>query len=213
MGRRLCSAQADKAESLRTSTLSLSLALALAFAAHDPGWAQVGVQLQPANPPKPTQHANKADGPDACVGSSAIYWAGSGPRVHVVRRGAVSEQKPLEPESGTRESVVLEVLINAKAATAFGPSFDEMRRGGPPKQLEDETGSPIRWSTDLAGLPVTLNVMAEDGPQVVARLRFEGCGSRLAKSRERGPRARKTDPSSAPKRDSAPTALPQGAIQ
>jgi hypothetical protein len=210
MGRRLCSAQADKAESLRTS-LSLPFALALAFAAHDPGWAQV--QPQPPNPPKPTQQANKADGPDACVGRSAIYWAGSGPRVHVVRRGAVSEQKPLDPEGGTRESVVLEVLINAKAATAFGPSFDEMRRGGPPKQLAEETGSPIRWSSDLAGLPLTLNVMAEDGPQVVARLRFEGCGSRLAKPRERNGRALKTDPSSAPKGDSAPTALPQGAIQ
>jgi hypothetical protein len=212
MARRLCSAQADKAKSLRSS-LFLPIALTLAVAAHDPVWAQVGTQPQPPNPPKPTQHANKADGPEACVGSSAIYWAGSGPRVHVVRRGAVSEQKPLEPESGTRESVVLEVLINAKTATALGASFDEMRRGGPPKQLEEETGSPIRWSSDLAGLPLTLNLIAEDGPQVVARLRFEGCGSRLANPPERSRPARKPDPSSVPKRDSAPTALPQGAIE
>jgi hypothetical protein len=91
----------------------------------------------------------EAEGPEACVGSSAIYWAGSGPRVHVVRRGAVSEQKPLEPESGTRESVVLEVLINAKAATAFGPSFDEMRRGA--DVLGDLDAATARVLDRLAG--------------------------------------------------------------
>jgi hypothetical protein len=192
--------------------LSLSIALALVFGSHNPGWVQVGVQSQPPSPAKARQ-ADKVGEPEGCVGSSAIYWAGSGPRVHVLRRGAVSEQKPLEPKSVPRESVVLEVLINAKAATAFGPSFDEMRRGGPPRQLEEETGSPIRWSSDLAGLPLTLKIIAEDGPQVVARLGFEGCGSRLANPRQRSGPARKPDHSSSPKRDSAPVALPQGAIQ
>ena len=57
------------------------------------------------------------------------------------------------------------------------------------------------------------NILAEEGPEVVARLRFEACGARLAAPPERIRPARKPDASSSPKRDSAPTHLPQGAIQ
>jgi hypothetical protein len=39
---------------------------------------------------------------------------------------------------------------------AYGPSFEQMHRGGPPSQLEEETGSA---SGNLAGLPITFNVI------------------------------------------------------
>jgi hypothetical protein len=176
--------------------------------------AQVGPQSQPPKQPKAAQQALvKGEGAESCGRSSAVYWAGSGPRVNVTRRGVLSERKPLEPKAAATESIVVEVRISGKLATAHGPSFDAMRRAGPPSQLEEETGSAITWANDLSGLPKMFNILAEEGPEVVARLRFEACGARLAAPPERIRPARKPDASSSPKRDSAPTHLPQGAIQ
>jgi hypothetical protein len=48
----------------------------------------------------------------------------------------------------------------------------------PPNQVEEETGSAIEWLGNLNGVPPSLSILAEDGSEVVATLRFEGCGSR-----------------------------------
>ncbi len=91
-----------------------------------------------------------------------------------------------------------------KVAPAYGPSFEGMRRAGPPSQLEEETGSSITWASDLSGLPISINIIAEESSEVVARLRFEGCGSRLAPSLPRRRPAREPE-----QRDIAPTGAPE----
>jgi hypothetical protein len=166
-----------------------------------------------STPSVPKPHRGKASNPEACGPNAATYWADSGPRVHVVRRGAITESKPFEPESAATESVVLEVRINDKAGTAYGPSFDKMHRAGPPSQLEEEIGSAIRRSSNLAGLSLNFDVVSEDGPEVVARLRFEGCGSVRLRPTERNRPARKPEPTDASPRERAPGVVPQGAIQ
>jgi hypothetical protein len=50
----------------------------------------------------------------------------------------------LRPRAGAPPWIVLEVAIKEKPASAFGPSFQEMRRGGPPGDLERELGNGIR---------------------------------------------------------------------
>ena len=82
---------------------------------------------QPA--PKPPVGAAS---PEDCGTNSAIYWAGSGPKVHVIRQGTLTERKPLDPTSPLTQMVVLEVRILDKLAATYGPSFESMRRSGPP---------------------------------------------------------------------------------
>jgi hypothetical protein len=193
----------------------LACILAAAAEAQEAAPAQTPSRPRPAPPQTAAPAVKAAESPEACGRSPAIYWAGSGPRVTVARQGALASRKPLEPDSAAVAMVVLEVRINEKAATAYGPGFDELRRGGPPGQLEQESGAAIRWSDGLAGLPATLTVVAEEGPEVIARLRFERCAARAERPRERprpAPRQAPT-PDPAPKRDTPPTALPRGAIQ
>ena len=73
-----------------------------------------------------------------------------------MRRGSMSLQNALRPLSGATPAVVLQVTISGKVATAHGPDFEEMRRGGPPQQLEEESGSRIMWDKHLGALPRTI---------------------------------------------------------
>jgi hypothetical protein len=73
--------------------------------------------------------------------------------------------------------VVLEVRILDKLAATYGPSFESMRRSGTPNQVDEETGSAIKWLGNLTGVPPSLSILAEDRSEIVATLRFEGCGS------------------------------------
>src|SRR5215211_7179613 len=81
---------------------------------------------QPA--PKP---AVAAASPEDCGMNSAIYWAGSGPKVHVIRQGTLTERKPWIPRAHSRQRTA-RVLRACDGA-------------GPPNQVEEETGSAIKW--------------------------------------------------------------------
>src|SRR4051812_32706006 len=56
----------------------------------------------------------KTDSADVACAGAAAYSAGSGPQVHVVRRGAMSLQNALRPLSKATSAVVLQVTISGK---------------------------------------------------------------------------------------------------
>ena len=165
----------------------------------------------PLGPVGPLGPPGRSDAPDARVlcNHAGLYWAGSGPQVQVIRRGALTlanGQRPLENPS---RSLALQVRINGKLATAYGPTYDKMRRAGPPNQLEDETGSKIQWEKTLGALPNRILILSDDESEVIARLEFLGCGSSDNPA---------TKPSTrSPSHDAAdqalPRTLPRGAIQ
>jgi hypothetical protein len=198
--------------------LSFAVGLAVALGWAGPALAQETGRSAPASAPirQPPQTPARAQAksPQECGSGVAVYWAGSGPRIQVVRRGTLTERKPLDPDGPATELVVLEVRISGKLATAYGPSLDQLRRAGSPKQLEEEIGTQVRWQDHgLAGLPTALTVLAEDSPEVIARLRFEQCASRAERARAKPSAAKPVPDPAVPRSNSAPTALPQGAIQ
>ena len=165
--------------------------------------------------PEGTEGGAKKDPADVACAGAAAYSAGSGPQVHVVRRGSMSLQNTLRPLSNATPAVVLQVTISGKVATAHGRDFEEMHRGGPPQQLEEESGSRLIWDNHLGALPRTILILGDDRSEPIARLRFVACtnvpkvapaGDRAV--RTRGPNAGAKPPEQAPTR-----ALPQGAIQ
>jgi hypothetical protein len=72
--------------------------------------------------PAPKPHV-AAVSPEDCGMNSAIYWAGSGPKVHVIRQGTLTQRKPLDSTSPLTQMVVLEVRILDKLAATYGPSL------------------------------------------------------------------------------------------
>jgi hypothetical protein len=103
--------------------------------------------------PAPKPHV-AAVSPEDCGMNSAIYWAGSGPKVHVIRQGTLTQRKPLDSTSPLTQMVVLEVRILDKLAATYGPSFEGMRRSGPPNQVEEERGA-REESAARSGNPAT----------------------------------------------------------
>ena len=108
-----------------------------------------------------------------CAGV-AVFSAGGGPEVHVLRRGMLDQRNPLAPSTNVPPATVLEVTIRGKLAAAYGPTFQEMRRAGPPQELEREIGNPIRWGPNLAELPHDI-VIVGDNREVIANLRYLKC--------------------------------------
>jgi hypothetical protein len=148
-----------------------------------------------------------------CSGS-ASYSAGAGPDVRVTRRGYLDEISPLRPATHVHRMQVLQVSIAGKTATAYGPGFQAMHRGPGPKQLEQTTDAAITWERALGPLPSTIVIVAEDRPEVIARLQFQTCAASApskpptrsaAKARELQQERRREAP--------PPRALPRGAIQ
>jgi hypothetical protein len=135
----------------------------------------------------------------------------------VTRKGRSSGQNPLKP-TASEAALVLQVAIAGKVATAYGPDFATMLRGGPPQQLEEITG-PITWEPRADGLPETIQIVSETGPEVLARLKFKQCADppKPAPQARRAAPARRSaapaSPSEPPSGDARPArALPQGAI-
>jgi hypothetical protein len=155
-------------------------------------------------------------GPEACGKNPAIYWAGAGPKVQVLRHGTFRMRKALEPEGASTEAVVVEVRIESKKATAYGPSFDQLRRGPASQELEQEVGDRIGWRDGPAGLPPTLVILSDEGSVVVARLQFEGCSTPSARpgGRSRPSTKQAPAPQGNPPASGTPSlTLPQGAIR
>ena len=154
-------------------------------------------------------------GPEACGRNPAIYWAGAGPRVQVLRHGTFRQRKALEPEGASTEAVAIEVRIERKSASAYGPSFDQLRRGPASQKLEQEVGDRIRWRDGLADLAPALVILSDESSEVVAHLKFEGCGTASARPRERARPSTQQAPAShanPPASGTRPRTLPQGRL-
>ncbi len=109
---------------------------------------------------------------------------------------------------------VLQVVIAGKVATAYGPDFAALRRGGAPAAVEALLGGPIRWRPALPALPDPIAIVAEDGAPL-AELSFRACEEPPAM--KTAPRAAKKAPARAGAKAATKTvppgfSLPQGAI-
>lgn len=150
--------------------------------------------------------------PAACEGRAALY-AASGTRVWVTRHGRMREDNPLRPLSQDAVSV-LQVVVNGRSATAFGPDFENMRQGAAAARLEEASGHPIVWRPALDELPGSFRIVAEDGRVLLGPLTFSACADIPGVAPER-PQARPRTPSREELRDPAAASrpgLPQGAI-
>lgn len=160
----------------------------------------------PASAPGPGTAALEATGvAGAACGPKAARYAGeNGLALWVTRQGTMSLDNPLRPSS-TGEAVVLQVTIQGKVATAYGPSVAALLRGGPPQQLEAETGQPIKWRAALGEMPASLQIVADDQTAVLGKFEFKECAT--------PPKAPATTASQgrrAPAGAAAPGALPPG---
>ena len=91
-----------------------------------------------------------------------------------MRLGSMEEFNPLTSRS-SGHPIVLDVAIRGKRAAAYGRTFEELRRAGPPEDLERELRRTIAWAPDLTGLPRNILIVGDDGTEVIARLRFMRC--------------------------------------
>ncbi|ACL59368.1 hypothetical protein [Methylobacterium nodulans] len=167
----------------------------------------------------------QAPAPIACGGQAAQYAGGKGFALWVTRRGTLRRENPLRPLTPD-ELQVLQVVIRGKAATAYGPDLDTLRRGAAPASLEAQSGAAIRWGESIDGLPATLRILEDDGAGVLAALQFRSCGDAPKVAVAKAPKAEAPKRAAAPKpkanskadqADSPPRlpngfTLPQGAI-
>ena len=168
----------------------------------------------------PDMPAPAAPKPSDCGPQAAIYQTGKGAKLWVLRQGTmVLAENPLRPMSRD-EAVVLEVVVNGRRATAFGPDLNHLRQGGTPKSVEHEGREPIRWA-DGGVAPAAIRVVAEDGRVLLGPLAFGGCEDAPAAKAvadkptpAEKPAQGKRKKGSAAAGDSgpAPTHLPQGAL-
>lgn len=164
--------------------------------------------------------SSAAPKPGDCSPRAALYQAGKGPKVWVLRQGTmVLAENPLRPLSRD-EVVVLEVVVNGRRATAFGPDMDHLRQGGTPKSVEREGREPIRWAAAGAA-PAAMRVVAEDGRVLLGPMSFGGCddppaakevAEKPVKPARPARAARKGKPAPAASDGPAPAHLPQGAL-
>lgn len=171
-------------------------------------WAATSASAQPVAAP--------ATEDISCGPETASYAAAGGFKLWVLRRGTMAQVNPLRPLSDSAPAVVLEVDIAGRKATAYGPDYASLVRGGPPEQLEQANGTSIRWDSAGPVLPPALQIVAEDGSQALARLTFTACGRPPAAKPRRAPQAKAAAPAAQvvrePAKPSSP-ALPQGALQ
>jgi hypothetical protein len=150
-----------------------------------------------------------------CGAEAGLYAAQGGFKLWVVRRGTTVRSNPLRPLSDSPPVVVLEVDIAGRRATAYGPDYASLVRGGPPEQLEQGNDAPIKWEASGGKLPPALQIVAEDGSQVLANLAFKECGRPPAAKARRAPQAKASAPAPRAAREPAAppsTGLPQGAL-
>jgi hypothetical protein len=153
---------------------------------------QRGPQGEPG-PPGPSVPIRQLDQPQperaqgsglACDTKAALYEADKGLKLWVTRSGTIERDAALNPLSGQGPDVVLQVNVSGSIATAYGPDFASLLRGGPPDRLEAGRGRRIAWSAKLDRLPDALQIVSEDGSGTLARFRFKQCGAVPERTRE-----------------------------
>ncbi|NNM72296.1 hypothetical protein [Enterovirga aerilata] len=180
----------------------------LALAATTIAAAALGqsLELRPTVPAEPRS-------PAECGPRAALYGAGK-VRVWVLRKGTLREENPLRPLS-PETLTVLQVVVNGRSATAFGPNFEEMRQGGAPARLEEASGSSIAWESGKENLPASFRVVSEDGRVLLGPLTFQSCADAPAVAAEKPASRTRSGGGEArrPARDAeSRPGLPQGAI-
>ncbi|MGT2480941.1 hypothetical protein ACU4GR_23810 [Methylobacterium oryzae CBMB20] len=182
---------------------------------------QIPAQSPPAPDPSAPQPAppTPAAAPPVeqpCGTRAARFESGKGFKVVVTRAGQVRTTNPLRPLTPEVNEVLL-VVIAGKVATAYGPDFTTLRRGGAPAAIEAMLGGPIHWQPALPTLPDPIAVVSEEGTPL-AELAFRACEDPPAVKAAPKPVARKKAPArhAAPKAATAKVppgfSLPQGAI-
>ncbi|MEA1831186.1 hypothetical protein U8607_03735 [Methylobacterium durans] len=136
----------------------------------DPARAPAPVPA-PAPTPVATPAAGPAPGP--CGAQAARYEGQKGFALFVTRKGRAEVENPLLPLT-PEVTQVLQVVIGAKLATAYGPDLAALRRGSAPAVLEAQLGGPIRWESSLPALPDPITIVSEAG-ETLASLSFRGC--------------------------------------
>ncbi len=154
--------------------------------------------------------ARAEDAVRACPDRAALYSGDRGVRLWATRLGSMMPENPLRPLSGNRLAV-LQVIVNGRLATAYGPDTDHMQQGAAPKQLEGLVGTAIAWSPPEEPYPETFRIVTADGSPVLGPLRFQDCGDAPALAASKEPaRTRTTRGTLEP----APSrTLPQGALR
>jgi hypothetical protein len=126
--------------------------------------AAPAVSAAPASPPaQPTAEV-------ACAPKNPLYAAENGFKIWVMRRGNLAP-------GGAEPRIVLQVNIDGNIATTHGPDFARMLTGGPPAQLERQSGGRIAWESKLGALPEAIDIVSEGSAEVVSRLHFKECGT------------------------------------
>lgn len=153
------------------------------------------------------------------AGKAARYEDAKGFVIWATRSGTITVDNPLRPLT-PEITRVLQVIIAARVATAYGPDLLAVRRGNTPAALENATGGPIRWDAELTVLPDPLVVVSELG-ETLAQLAFRECATAPEVKAPAAAAAKKTPPRKAAAQkpaaapaDKAPPGLqvPQGAI-
>jgi hypothetical protein len=133
----------------------------------------------PRSAPTPAALAPPAKAPELVVvcdaNAAARYEDAKGFVIWVTRSGTISVENPLRPLT-PETTRVLQVIIGARIATAYGPDLFGLRRGTTPAALETTTGGPIVWDAELAVLPDPLTIVSEFG-ETLAQLAFKECGT------------------------------------
>ena len=182
----------------------------------EPGPPGPSVPIRQLDQPQP----ERVQGSDlACGTMAALYEADKELKLWVMRSGTIERDAALNPLSGQGSDVVLQVNVGGSIATAYGPNFASLLRGGPSERLEAERGRRIAWSAKLDRLPDALQIVSEDGSGTLARFRFKQCRA-APSAKPDTPRLVKAKPRKAPpppeaRGQEAPSSppIPQGAIQ
>jgi hypothetical protein len=164
--------------------------------------------------PAPLQGEAASPGSAATCGSlAALYLAPGNLKIWVTRRGTMVQDNPLRPLTNDR-FVILQIVVNNRLASAYGPDYANLRRAGPPQTLEAAGGTRISWQDGTDALPPSLRVVTEDGSIVLDSIAFSACAEapKVAAPAPAAKRPRKPAPEAggAPARPGI--ALPQGAI-
>lgn len=131
----------------------------------------------PADTAEPAPAQNAFAGPGVlCEPGQSVLYDGPGEfSMWVTRSGIVRIDNPLRPLT-PEVTRVLQLVIAGKVATAYGPDYTALRRGGVPGLVEGALGGPIRWEAKLGGLPDTLDIVSDSGDPL-AQMRFKECGT------------------------------------